>query len=113
MKVVKLFKTIALANTDWYQAGKFNGYQAIIENDTLVGLQAGLYKLQIGIQIDGTDVNEKQDLNVNNTTLETKMYYPGPYHQNFSEIEIRDYEPNIRVSAINQGNVGYIKIENI
>lgn len=110
----QIVETIApLANTDWYQSSKYNGYQAIIVNDKLTALQPGLYKLKIGIKIDGTDVDEIHDINTQNTKYPTKMVYPGPYHQKIDEIESRDYTSTIRISTVSQGNVGYIKVEHI
>lgn len=100
-----------MSNTDWYQKGNFNGYQAIIVNEQMTALPSGLYKMKIGITVDGTAINEIQDVNIVNTKFPTKIYYPGPYHQKFTEIESRTYPGNITISTVSQNGKGYIKID--
>ncbi len=102
-----------IANTDWYQTNKFNGYQVILDNSLLTSLKPGMYKLKIGIKIDGTDIDEVQDVNISNTTYTPSILYPGPYHQIFTGIESRDYLSNIRISTVNNQGIGYIKVESL
>lgn len=105
------FQAEVVANTDWYQPGKYSGFQAIITGDQLMSLEAGEYKLQVGIQIDGTNVNEKNDFNTKNTTkLTSNTRYPGVYHQIYDEIETRDYGTK-SVKTVAKGNVAYLIIE--
>lgn len=54
--------TFACANHDWYNTGVFNGYQAIVEDTVLAGLEPGEYKLSITLEVG--DFKETQDLNV-------------------------------------------------
>lgn len=99
-----------VANTDWYQAGIFNGYQAILDNEILSNLEVGEYKLQITTVIAGTEVDETNDLNVKNTSKKVLEAYPGPYHQNYTQIEKREYGNKI-ISTVDKDNVAYIKVE--
>ncbi len=99
-----------VANTDWYQAGTYNGYQAILTGDMLSSLEVGEYKLQINTKIAGTDVDDTQDLNVKNTAVKALDSYPGPYHQNYVQIESRDYGSKV-ISTVDKDNVAYIKVE--
>ncbi|MBO0473895.1 hypothetical protein IGL98_003403 [Enterococcus sp. DIV0840] len=101
---------IPVANTDWYQAGQYNGYQAILDNELLSSLEPGEYKLQIGVTIEGTEINETNDLNVKNTMKKSLENYPGPYHQDYEKIESRVYEGKV-VYTFKYDNLAHIKVE--
>lgn len=89
------------ANTDWYNSGVFNGYQAILENDKLDALPIGEYKISIGIEVG--DYNDVQDLNVGTTTR-------SGYHNVFSEIE-KTTVGQRTVSTVDKNGVGYLVVE--
>lgn len=101
-----------LANTDWYQTGRFNGFQAIVTNEQLDSLGVGEFKLRIGIKIDGTTVDEVHDFNVKNTPQANgQLFYTGPYHQNYVGIESRDLGSKLFTTLI-KNNIAYFKIVN-
>lgn len=101
----EIVKTFNCSNIDWYNAGVFNGYQGILDNEVLNTLDAGQYKLSITLQTtDGVDVT--QDLNVGNTTRTI-----GDYHPNFNEIESNDIGNGKNLSLINTGGIGYLVIK--
>lgn len=101
----QVVKTFNGQNTDWYDGGIFNGYQAILESDVLNTLEAGKYKVTITLKTtDGIDVT--QDLNVGGTTRTI-----GDYHQNFNEIETNDIGNGKMLSLMNVDGVGYLIIQ--
>lgn len=90
-----------LANHDWYNPGVFNGYQAILTNETLATLKDGEYKLKVTLSTG--DFTETQDLNVSNAR------YVG--HTVFDEIEALNTGTKT-VKTINKKGIGYLKITN-
>lgn len=93
--------TVEAQNTDWYNAGVFNGYQAIIENDKLNALTPGEYKISITLEVD--QFRESQDLNV------STMSKSG-YHNVFTDIE-QNLVGEHTVSTLNKNGVGYLVVE--
>ncbi|MBO0451839.1 hypothetical protein [Candidatus Enterococcus murrayae] len=70
-----------VANTDWYQEGRFNGYQIIASNDVLGALDEGTYTIQMTVAIDG-EVVEETELDL--TQMISRM---GPIHDNYADLE--------------------------
>lgn len=100
----EIVKTFSCQNTDWYDAGVFNGYQGILESDVLNTLNSGKYKVTITLKtLDGIDVT--QDLHVGQTTRSI-----GDYHPNFNEIEANDIGNGKTVSLLNTDGSGYLII---
>lgn len=69
------------ANTDWYEAGTFNGYQIIVSNDVLGALPAGNYIIHMAVEINGQLVGET------NLTLTQLISRMGPIHDNYADME--------------------------
>lgn len=90
-----------VANTDWYNPGVFNGYQAMLTNEMLATVKEGSYKLTVTLTVG--DFTETQDLNVNNAR------YVG--HTIFDQIEALNTGTNT-VKTVNKGGIGYLTITN-
>lgn len=97
--------SVNCVNTDWYNTGVYNGYQAIITKDDLAQLPSGTYKLVISMSIG--DHYDSEDLDVTPGSGQN----PDPnYHTIFKEIGSTTLPSNTTATPINQGNVGYIQI---
>ena len=72
---------LSVQNTDWYQAGRYNGYQLIITNEVLASLPAGQYVISMAVHIDGEVVVET-DLSLAELISRT-----GPIHDNYGDLE--------------------------
>lgn len=90
-----------VANTDWYNPGVFNGYQAMLTNEMLATVKEGSYKLTVTLTVG--DFTETQDLNVSNAR------YVG--HTIFDQIEALNTGTNT-VKTVNKGGIGYLTITN-
>lgn len=90
-----------VANTDWYNPGVFNGYQAMLTNEMLATVKEGSYKLTVTLTVG--DFTETQDLNVSNAR------YVG--HTIFDQIEALNTGTNT-VKTVNKGGIGYLNITN-
>ncbi|MDO6662261.1 Ig-like domain-containing protein [Bacillus thuringiensis] len=77
----EVVKTIPAATTDWYEKDKYNGYQFIVDNDTLGSLPEGMYILRMQVKIDGSVVGET-DLE-----LERQFSRMGPMHNKYADLE--------------------------
>ncbi|MFJ7185683.1 hypothetical protein [Lysinibacillus xylanilyticus] len=99
-------KRVKAANTDWYAKGNYNGYQFIIDNDTLGSLPEGTYTLRMQVEIDGSVVGET-DLE-----LTRRLSRVGPQHDNYADLEqvvikgnivtpvVIDNHPGINISKV-------------
>lgn len=90
-----------VANTDWYNPGVFNGYQAMLTNEMLATVKEGSYKLTVTLTVG--DFTKTQDLNVSNAR------YVG--HTIFDQIESLNTGTNT-VKTVNKGGIGYLNITN-
>jgi ketosteroid isomerase-like protein len=77
----KKIEHISAQNTDWYQAGRYNGYQFIIDNDTLGQLETGNYTIFMAVAIDGVTVDETE------LTLEQMVSRMGLIHEDYADLE--------------------------
>ncbi|MFB8450096.1 Ig-like domain-containing protein [Enterococcus thailandicus] len=112
-KVISLYSSsntevlsVNCENTDWYNTGVYNGYQAIITTDELALLPTGTYKLVISMSTG--EHYDSEDLDV--TSSSEAAEYP-PFHTKFDEIGSNLLPSGMLATPINQGNVGYIVIE--
>ncbi|MFD1900658.1 hypothetical protein GQR36_12915 [Enterococcus termitis] len=77
----KKIEHISAQNTDWYQTDRYNGYQFIIDNDTLGQLETGSYTIFMAVAIDGVTVDETE------LTLEQMVSRMGLIHENYADLE--------------------------
>lgn len=101
---------ITVANTNWYDATRYNGYQIIVNNDVLGGLSEGTYTIQLTVAIDG---EEKATVDL---TL-TQVSRMGPMHDNYADMEqvaikqnivkpqVIDNKPGIVITRDNEASV--------
>lgn len=100
----EVVKTLTATNTDWYQSGVFNGYQFIVDNDTLGDLTAGNYTFTMTVSIDGVD---KDSIRLE---LKKPMMRSGAYHDKYDDLESVVLKEN-KVSPFVSDNAPAIKIE--
>lgn len=93
--------TIACANQDWYNHGVFNGYQGIIDNTLLGGLEPGEYKLSVTLQVG--DFDETQDLNVTGSVRDD-------YQHVFTDIEETTVGSHT-ISTLDKDGIGYLVVK--
>ncbi|PFJ15357.1 hypothetical protein COD67_14215 [Bacillus cereus] len=100
-------KTLKAANTDWYEKGVYNGYQLIVDNDTLGDLPEGTYTLRMQVKIDGSVVGE--------TDLELKRQLArmGSMHDNYADMEKVVLKENVVSPVVinNHPGINISKIE--
>ncbi|PEA88696.1 Ig-like domain-containing protein [Bacillus thuringiensis] len=105
----EIVKTVKAVNTNWYEPGKYNGYQCIITNDVLGGLPEGNFTLRMQVKIDG-EVKGETDLE-----LKQPMLFAGPMHDNYGDLEqivekgkvispkiINNNQPGIHIAAVDR-----------
>ncbi len=97
--------TIPLTNTDWYDPGVFNGYQAILYNDTLSALSPGDYFIQLTIITE--EETDTQDLNVENAGPTVAGYYTTYTDIVAKKIGTRE------ISTENKDGVAYLHVEEV
>lgn len=93
--------TFVCANHDWYNTGVFNGYQAIIDDTVLAGLEAGEYKLSITLEVG--DFKETQDLNVASAVRDD-------YAHIFTEIPETTVGSHT-IAPLDKGGIGYLVVK--
>lgn len=88
------------ANTNWFgDPSRFNGYQAILTNESLASLPEGKYKVQV--EITGPSIDEKQDL-ISQSNQEVKRE-TTPYRNKFDEIDARTVSGKNISTAVQDG----------
>ncbi|MBO0431701.1 pectate lyase-like adhesive domain-containing protein [Enterococcus sp. DIV0660C] len=93
--------TFACANHDWYNNGVFNGYQAIVEDTVLAGLEPGEYKLSVTLEVG--DFNETQDLNVGSAVRDN-------YAHIFTEIPETTVGSHT-IAPLEKDGIGYLVVK--
>ncbi|GGC90219.1 hypothetical protein [Enterococcus wangshanyuanii] len=99
---------ITAQNTDWYQSGRYNGYQFIIDNDILGQMTQGRYTLYMTVMLDGITLDETE------LTLDQKISRMGAIHDDYAELEQVVIKGNIvKLEVWNQRpSISIIKNEN-
>ncbi len=92
---------VSAEKTNWYNSERYNGYQIIVDNNTLGLLSEGDYTIGLRVTINGQIVNE-QKLQISH--LISRM---GPIHTNYNELEQTVLYENIVNPVIMDNTPGF------
>ncbi|MDG4984976.1 DUF5011 domain-containing protein [Lactococcus lactis] len=101
----KTVQQVSATPTDWYTKGTYNGFQFILNNDLLAGLESGNYSFQIQVTTKGNSY-EAVPLTI------TAGLGSGLYHDTYTDLE-ETVVKSKEISPLVENNKPEIKIENV